>query len=128
MRHKIGIAVVAVSTVGLASASIAMLAQRPDVSTTIGRLLYAGAFANVCLAFTLFLVAVIPLRQRQRWSFWALCVPVVLYGIPMLFLDGTNVPREHLASTLAPQVGGIGLLLTGLALVRPTVLGGRRDV
>ena len=71
--------------------------------------------------------ALIPLRQRRRWSFWALCVPVVLYGMPMLFLDGTNVPREHLASTLAPQVGGIGLLLTGLALVRPTVLGGRRD-
>ena len=94
----------------------------------MGRLLYAGAFANVSLAFTLFMVAVIPLRQRQRWSFWALCVPVLLYGIPMLYLDGTNVPREHLASTLAPQVGGMGLLLTGLALVRPSVLGGMHDV
>ena len=63
MRHKIGIIVVAVSTVVPGSASIAMLAQRPDVSTTIGRLLWPGALANVCLAFILFLVAVIPRNE-----------------------------------------------------------------
>ena len=46
MRQMVGVAIVAFSTVGLASASIAMVAQRPDVSTTLGRLLYAGAMAN----------------------------------------------------------------------------------
>ena len=121
MRHKIGVAVVAIATVGLGSASVAMLAQRPDVTTTIGRLLYAGALANASLAFILFLIALIPLRRGQRWAFWALCVPIVLYGIPMLILDGSNVAREQLASTLAPQVGGLSLLIVGLVLVGPKV-------
>ena len=128
MRHMLGVTIVALSTVGLASASIAMVAQRPDVSTTFGRLLYAGALANASLAFTLFVVAVIPLRKRQPWSFWVLCAPIVLYGVPMLILDGTNVGEQELVSTLAPQVGGLGLLVMGLVLVRPTVLGRRRDV
>ena len=126
MRHMVGVTIVAISTVGLASASIAMVAQRPDVSTTLGRLLYAGALANGSLALTLFVVAVIPLRKRQPWSFWVLCAPIALYGVPMLVLDGTNVARQELASTLAPQVAGLGLLVLGLVLVRPTVLAGRR--
>jgi len=54
-------------------------------------------------------------------TFWVLCIPIVIYGIPMLALDGANVTREHLASTLAPQVGGLGLLVVGLVLVRPRV-------
>ena len=128
MRHMVGVTIVALSTVGLASASIAMVAQRPDVSTTLGRLLYAGALANISLALTLFVVAVIPLRKQQPWSFWVLCAPIVLYGAPMLILDGTNVARQELVSTLAPQIGGLGLLVIGLVLVRPTVFGRGRDV
>ncbi len=124
MRHKIGIALVALATVGLGSASAAMLAQRPDVTTTIGRLLVAGALANVSLALTLFLIAVNPLRRGQRWAFWTLCLPIVAYGVPMLILDGTNVAREHLLSSLAPQVGGLGLLIVGLLLARPGVFAG----
>ena len=124
LRHKTGVAVVALATVGLGSASVAMVAQRPDVATTIGRLLYAGALANASLALTLFLIALIPLKHGQRWAFWTLCAPIVLYGIPMLILDGTNVSRAHLASTLAPQVGGLGLLIVGLVLVRPKVFAG----
>ena len=121
MRHKIGVVIVAVATVGLGSASAAMFAQRPDVATTMGRLLVAGALANASLAFTLFLIAVIPLRRGQRWAFWTLCLPILAYGVPMLILDGSNVAREHLASTLAPQVGGLGLLIVGLLLTRPRV-------
>ncbi len=121
MRHTLGVAIVALATIGLGSASVAMVAQHPDVATTLGRLLYAGALANVSLSFTLFVIAVVPLRQRRRWAFWVLCVPVGLYGIPMLILDGSNVPGEQLFSTLAPQVGGMGMLLLGLALVRPAV-------
>ena len=128
MRHMVGVTIVALSTIGLASASIAMVAQRPDVTTTLGRLLYAGALANASLALTLFVVAVIPLRKRQPWSFWVLCAPILLYGVPMLILDGSNVARQELVSTLAPQVGGLGLLVMGLALVRPTVLRRKRDV
>ena len=56
MGDKVGIIGVAESTVGLRYAAIGMWAQRPDVSTTIGRLLLAGALSNVCLAFTLFVV------------------------------------------------------------------------
>jgi len=121
MRHKLGVIIVAVATLGLGSASVAMLGQHPDVTTTTGRLLWAGALANASLALILFLIAVIPLRHGQRWAFWALCAPVILYGIPMLILDGTNVPRGDLVSTLAPQVAGLGLLITGLVLARPGV-------
>ncbi len=125
MRHKVGVTIVAIATVGLGSASIAMVGQAPDVSTTIGRLLWAGALANVSLAVILFVIAVIPLRRGQEWAFWALCSPVVLYGIPMLVLDGTNVPRQDVVSTLAPQVAGLGLLIIGLVLARPGVTGQR---
>ena len=76
MRHKIGVVIVAVATVGLGSASAAMFAQRPEVATTMGRLLVAGALANASLACTLFLIAVIPLRRGQRWAFWTLCLPI----------------------------------------------------
>ena len=46
----------------------------------------------------------------------------------MLILNGTNVARQELVSTLAPQIGGLGLLVIGLVLVRPTVFGRGRDV
>ncbi|HYM80948.1 MAG TPA: hypothetical protein VEY91_06000 [Candidatus Limnocylindria bacterium] len=128
MRHRIGVVVTALATLGLGSASFAMMAVRPDVSTHLGRLLCAGALANASLALTMFLIAVIPLRHRQRWAFWALCAPIAFYGVPMLILDGTNVRSERLVSALAPQVTGIGLLLVGLALVRPSVFGSSRGV
>ena len=121
MRHKLGVMIVAFATVGLGSASVAMLGQHPDVTTTTGRLVWAGALANASLALILFLIAVIPLRRGQPWAFWALCAPAMLYGIPMVVLDGTNVPRDDLVSTLAPQVVGLGLLITGLVLARPVV-------
>ena len=74
----------------------------------------------------LFLIAVIPLRRGERWAFWTLCAPLPLYGVPMLFVDGLNVVREHLLVTIAPQIGGIGLLLAGLILVGPAMFGRRR--
>ena len=98
MRHKLGVAIVALATVGLGSASVAMVAQRPDVATTLGRLLCAGALANVTLALTLFVIAVVPLRQRRRWAFWVLCAPVGLYGVPMIIIDGSNVRQSMISS------------------------------
>ncbi|MCI0695165.1 hypothetical protein L0337_24545 [candidate division KSB1 bacterium] len=120
-RLKIGAAVLAIGALSLSAASIAMLAQGPDVTTHIGRLLCAGALANFSLSLIWALIAIFPLRRGEKWAFWAFCLPILLYGIPMLILDATNVEPSSLVSTLAPQVLGLSMALVGLFLVAPGV-------
>lgn len=127
MRHRIGVVIIALGTLGLASASLAILARSPGISTAAGRHLLAGALANASLAITLFLITVIPLRKRQRWALWALCLPMLFYGVPMLIVDAMNVGREQLFLTLGPQVGGLALFLAGLVLVGPAMFKRRHD-
>ena len=120
-RLKIGAVILTIGALSLSAASIAMLAQNPDVITTIGRLLCAGALANFSLSIIWALIAFIPLRRGEKWAFWAYCLPIPLYGIPMLVLDATNVERSELLSTLAPQVMGLLIAVVGLLLVAPSV-------
>lgn len=120
-RHKIGSTILAVGAFSLSAASFAMLAQGPDVATHIGRLLCAGALANFSLSLIWALIAIFPLRRGEKWAFWAFCLPIPLYGIPMLILDAINVEPSSLLSTLAPQVLGLLIALAGLFLVSPGV-------
>jgi len=121
-RHlKIGATILAVGALSLSAASGAMLAQRPDITTAAGRLLCAGALANLSLSLMWALIATIPLRRGEKWAFWAYCLPIPLYGIPMLALDATNVEKTELITTLAPQVLGLLVAAVGLVLVAPGI-------
>ena len=125
-RLKIGATILAIGALSLSTASIAMLAQGPDITTVEGRLLCAGALANFSLSLIWALIAFIPLRRGEKWAFWAYCLPIPLYGVPMLILDGTNVERAELLSTLAPQVMGLLIAAVGLLLVAPGVFRTKR--
>jgi hypothetical protein len=120
-RLKIGAIILFVGALGLSGASMAFLWQDPDVALTMGRLLYAGALANLSLALIMALIAILPLRRGERWAFWAYCLPFVVYGLPILILDATHVAPAELPSTLAPQVGGLLVAAVGLILVAPGV-------
>ena len=122
-RRKIGAVLLGIASLSLIGASVVMFAQKPDVTTHAGRLLCAGALANLTLALMWSAVAFFPLRRGERWAFWAYVVPIPLYGLPMLYLDATNVVRAHLFSTLAPQVAGLSFAVFGLVLVAPGVFG-----
>ncbi|MCI0404731.1 MAG: hypothetical protein L0Z48_10835 [candidate division Zixibacteria bacterium] len=116
-RIKIGAIILAIGSLGLSGASAAILSNSPEVTTTIGRLMRAGALANLCLSLLWSLIALIPLRWGEKWAFWAFLIPIPLYGIPLLYLDATYAPREGLVGTLAPQVGGLLVAAVGLILV-----------
>lgn len=120
-RHRIGAVILGVGALGLSAASGVMLAQNPDVTTHAGRLLIAGALANVTLSLMWAAVALFPLRRGERWAFWVYLLPFPLYGIPMIVLDATYVTRAHLFTTLAPQLGGLLVAVVGLVLVAPGV-------
>lgn len=123
-RLNIGSVILGIGSLSLSGASWAMFSQAPEISSTLGRLVRAGALANLCLALIWSLVAFIPLRQGKKWAFWVYCIPILLYGIPMIYLEGSQVPSEHLVSTLAPQVGGLCVALIGLILVGPVIFCG----
>lgn len=120
-RHRIGALILGIGALDLSTASGAMLAQQPDVTTHAGRLLIAGALANVTLALMWAAVALFPLRRGEKWAFLVYLLPFPLYGIPMIVLDATQVSRAHLFTTLAPQIGGLLVAVVGLVLVTPGV-------
>ncbi len=123
-RLKIGAIILAIGALSLSAASMAMIAQRPDVATAVGRLLCAGALANFSLSMIFWaLIAIFPLRRGEKWAFWAYALPIPLYGIPMLILDATNVAKAELLSTLAPQVMGLLVAAVGLFFVAPGIFG-----
>ncbi len=120
-RLKLGSIIPAIGALGLSGASAAIFAQGQDITTTNGRLLCAGALANFSLSLIWALIALFPLRRGEKWAFWAFVIPIPLYGIPMLFLDATQSPREELVSTLAPQVGGLLIAAIGLSLAASVI-------
>ena len=120
-RLKVGAIVLAVGALGLGGASAAIFANSPEVTTTIGRLMRAGALANLCLSLLWALLALIPLRRGEKWAFWAFLIPIPLYGIPILYLDAAYASREGLVTTLAPQVGGLLVAAIGLVLVASAI-------
>jgi hypothetical protein len=125
-----GATVLGIGVLGLGAPSFVMLAQRPDVATRPGRLLVAGALANLALAFVLSVVALIPLRRGERWAYWVFLLPVLIYGLPMVVIDGTHVVKEHLLVTLAPQVSGLAVIVAGMTLAGLGIFRGQvsRDV
>jgi hypothetical protein len=116
-RLRAGSIILAIDAFGLSAASVAMFAHAPSVTTTVGRLVTAGALANISLATIMILIALFPLRRGERWALAAYFLPFPVYGIPILLLDAANVASEHLLSTLAPQVTGLVVALIGGALV-----------
>lgn len=105
-----------VGAVGMIAASLAIVSRQADPNSSVGRHLWAGALANLSLAIVEMFIALFPLRRGERWAFWALIVPLIFYGAPILILDAAYVSRENLFNTLAPQALGLSVILIGLVL------------
>lgn len=123
-RLQVGSFLLALAALGLLPASWA-IAQGFDFSDRTGRHLLAGGLANLSLALLLALVAAVPIRRGDRWGFWAYCIPVLLYGLPMLVIDATRVAPASLLTTIGPQVLGLLTVVVGLTIVAPAMFGPR---
>lgn len=115
--------ILCVAAIGLAAASSAILSPFPDLTSKTGRHLLAGALANLSLSVVMLLVAAIPFRRGERWSFVAYAIPLLLYGLPVLLTDLMNVAPERLLPTLAPQVIGLVFALVGLFVGAGSIFG-----
>jgi len=93
----------------------------PGLDTKLGRHLCAGALANLALTLLISVIAAIPLRQGQRWAFWACLIPIVVYSIPILTIDAIYVVPSHRVMTLAPGFAGLIFSLLCLALTAPAL-------
>lgn len=112
---RLGSAILAIGYLGLLTASIAIVSRDAEPSSAVGRHLWAGALANASLAAVEIFVVSVPLRQKQKWAWWAAGLPLVCYGLPILILDSIFVSSEKLVETLAPQV--LGLITAAIGLV-----------
>ena len=122
--HRIASIGLAIGILGLSAASIGVLSPTPGVQTKIGRHLMAGALANLALTLVLSVIAAIPLRNGQRWAFWAFLIPIIVYSIPILIVDAIYVTPANRAVTLAPGLAGLVFSLVCLALIAPTFFSG----
>ncbi len=122
-RLRLGSIGLAVGILGLSAASFGILSPMPGLHTKIGRHLVAGALANLALTLLISVIAAIPLRRGQRWAFWACLIPIVIYSIPILLIDGVYVTPAHRVVTLAPGFAGLLFSLICLALVASAIFG-----
>ena len=113
---RLGSTILAIGYVALLAASIAIVSKEAEPSSAVGRHLWAGALANACLAAVEVFIVSVPLRQKQKWAWWAAALPLACYGIPILILDTIFVSSERLGETLAPQVLGLLAAVIGLIL------------
>lgn len=113
---RIGSTLLACSSLGLLAAPITIVAAIPDLTTRASRHAFAGALGLTALAILEFLLALIPVRRGERWALGAAAIPFVIVGLPVLVVDATNVARERLWNTLAPQALGLVLGTTALML------------
>ena len=97
---RLGSVLLAVSALGISGATVAVLSRVPDVSTVMGRHLWAGALANLSLSAIQVLIALIPLRRGEKWAFWAYLMPLLVYGAPIVMLDATHASTATLLPTL----------------------------
>jgi hypothetical protein len=111
-----GASILAIGAIGIVAAPIAILSRQPDITTQIGRHLWAGALALVSLSVMEILIALFPLCRGERWALVAAAVPFVGVGVPVLVLDALHVPKENLVNTLAPQIAGMAVAAIGLVL------------
>ncbi len=95
---------------------MAILLNRPDVHTKVGRHLWAGALGVASLSMVELLIALYPLRRGEKWAFWAAATPFVLLNVPVLVLDAAYARRQFLVNTLAPLVLGLCVGVMGLSL------------
>ena len=126
-RQTIGCTLLAIAGIGLSTASFAIAFPMPDPATPDGRHRLAGALANLALSAVMTMIALFPLRAKERWAFFAYTAPLLTYGFPILLIDANHVSRANLWATLAPQAAGLAIALTGLLLVAPSVFGSRQD-
>jgi hypothetical protein len=110
---SVGWVLLAASAVGLVAAPITLLLNLSDLSTRSGRHAFAGASGLTALAVLEFALAVIPIRRGETWALIAAGVPFVVVGVPVLIVDATHVAPERLWQTLAPQVAGLFVGVTG---------------
>ena len=113
---RVGWILVAVSAVGLLAAPLAIVTNIQDLSTRSSRHAFAGALGLTALAILEFVLAVIPIRRAERWALFAAGVPFVVVGVPVLFVDATNVVPERVWPTIAPQLLGLVVGATGWVL------------
>jgi hypothetical protein len=111
-----GTSIVAIALISVLGVSVALVSQEASWDTAVGRRLWAGALANVSLVILALAIVLGPLRRGETWAFWVVLVPIAIYGIPILVIDATHVPRQTLVATLAPQIAGLTLAAIGFAL------------
>ena len=109
----------------LLAAAAAILPYRMDPGARLGRHLMAGGLAIVALSVVEILVALVPLRRGERWAFWASAVPVVIVGVPLVFVDALYVPAGRILGALVPQVLGLAVMVAGLTLCGLSLFGAR---
>ena len=114
---RTGLVVLVVSAVGLLLASVGILTPFPDLESKTGRHLMAGGLANAALALVLILIATNAIKRGERWGLAAYVASLLVYGIPILVIDASYVAPSRLARTLAPQIAGMLIMATGIALV-----------
>lgn len=113
---RVGWILLAVSSPGILAAPITILATGPDLTTRTGRHLFAGAAGLAAVAIVELFLAVVPIRRGERWAVGVAALPFVIVAIPVLVVDATFVAPARLWNTLAPQVAGLVLGVTALAL------------
>jgi hypothetical protein len=94
----------------------AILSDNADLHTRAGRHLLAGALAIATLSAVEVLVALLPLRRRESWAFWAALLPFASLVVPTMLVDAVHVPPEHRFTTLTPFIVGLVLAAIGLFL------------
>jgi hypothetical protein len=107
-RIAIAASLMAVGVLGILGAPLAILLQRPDLTTRGGRHLLAGALGIMALVFVEVLICLFPLRRGESWALWAVALPLFVLGLPMLVVDATFVPARTRFMTLLPQAIGDG--------------------
>jgi hypothetical protein len=113
---RIGSNLLACSSLGLLAAPITIVAAIPDLTTRASRHAFAGALGLTALAVFELILALIPVRRGESWAVGVAAMPFVIVGLPVLVMDATNVARERLWNTLAPQVLGLVFGTTALVL------------
>ena len=107
--------ILAIAYTGMLGASYALISDRPDLATRVGRHLWAGALAIAALVAVEVLICLIPYRKGETWARWAALLPFLILGIPIFVIDARYVPAATRLRTLLPQaIGllfGIGILL-----------------
>ena len=106
--RRVGVAAVllAVGFLGILGAPLSMLLQEPDLTTSTGRHLLAGALGITALVLVEVLVCLFPLRRGERWALLVVAVPLLVLGLPVLLVDAAFVPARTRLATLAPQILG----------------------